>query len=141
MWRGFMQRATLLTKFIAKQSPQPALDAWQPWMLKSTWRNTQLKQMNKKPLLQNDARDTLLTSVSCRVERQTGIITLDRPQTLNALDVDMIQTIQEHLQLWRTDAAVTMVIIESGNDKAFCAGGDLRSLYKALAAQEFSGIE
>ncbi len=56
-------------------------------------------------------------------------ILLNRPKALNALTQVMCQSIQEKLQLWDKDPAIKAVIIRGAGDRAFCAGGDVRSLY------------
>lgn len=82
-----------------------------------------------------------MTDVHFRQENQTGIITLDRPHSLNALNLAMITTIRAQLLDWLQDNSVAMVIIESLHARAFCAGGDLRSLYNALQAQDRNLVE
>lgn len=57
-----------------------------------------------------------------------GLITLDRPKTLNALNLDMIRAFRPVLAAWRADPAVSCVVIRGAGDRAFCAGGDVVSL-------------
>ncbi len=57
-----------------------------------------------------------------------GEICLNRPQALNALTDTMCQQIREQLHSWQQDDMIKAVIIR-GNGRAFCAGGDLKSLY------------
>ncbi|WP_274424038.1 enoyl-CoA hydratase/isomerase family protein [Chelativorans sp. YIM 93263] len=64
-----------------------------------------------------------------------GIITLNRPSTLNALNHDMIRAISRTLSEWERDDSVRSVIIK-GNGRAFCAGGDIVAVYKAVRAGE-----
>lgn len=63
-------------------------------------------------------------------EEQLGIITLNRPKALNALNVAMILAIQQQLSLWKTDMHVKAVVIRAVSGNAFCAGGDVRWLYQ-----------
>ncbi|MGI9464098.1 MAG: enoyl-CoA hydratase/isomerase family protein [Aestuariivirgaceae bacterium] len=58
-----------------------------------------------------------------------GLITLNRPQALNALTAGMASDIHRQLQAWQIDARVLHIIITGAGDKAFCAGGDIRQLY------------
>lgn len=60
-----------------------------------------------------------------------GMVTLDRPKALNALTLEMIETLHAKLEEWREDAAVQAVIIQGTGPKAFCAGGDVRAVYEA----------
>jgi enoyl-CoA hydratase len=58
-----------------------------------------------------------------------GIVTLNRPRALNALTLDLVRSLFAQLRQWREDGAVTRVIVTAAGDRAFCAGGDIRSLY------------
>lgn len=60
-----------------------------------------------------------------------GLITLNRPQAMNALTHDMALRLERQLDLWRDDDAVAVVAIRGAGEKAFCAGGDIRVLYEA----------
>lgn len=60
-----------------------------------------------------------------------GLITLNRPQALNALNRPMCLAIHAQLGAWRDDAAVKAVAIRGTGDRAFCAGGDVVGLYNA----------
>jgi enoyl-CoA hydratase len=60
-----------------------------------------------------------------------GLVTLNRPQALNALNRPMCLAIHRQLDVWRDDAAVRTVAIRGTGDRAFCAGGDVVGLYKA----------
>ncbi|KTC81322.1 enoyl-CoA hydratase/isomerase family protein [Legionella brunensis] len=64
-------------------------------------------------------------------ERHLGLVTLNRPQALNALTLDMIKALQQQLLLWEKDAAIHAVVVQGEGEKAFCAGGDVRWLYAA----------
>ncbi|XP_063069573.1 3-hydroxyisobutyryl-CoA hydrolase, mitochondrial [Engraulis encrasicolus] len=60
-----------------------------------------------------------------------GVITLNRPKALNALNHNMIKHIYPQLKKWETDSGVDIVIIEGVGGKAFCAGGDIRAVTDA----------
>ena len=59
-----------------------------------------------------------------------GILTLNRPEALNALTLSMIKTLRAQLLAWLSDSSIHAVIIRSAGGKAFCAGGDVRRLYE-----------
>jgi enoyl-CoA hydratase len=61
-----------------------------------------------------------------------GLVTLNRPQALNALNRDMALAIHAALDRWAADPAVTAVAIR-GRGRAFCAGGDVRALAEGVA--------
>ncbi len=67
-----------------------------------------------------------------------GVIKLNRPKALNALSLDMVLGIQEILKEWQEDPAILFVYITSVTDRAFCAGGDVKSLYEHEIKEEYT---
>ena len=67
--------------------------------------------------------------VQIEVINHIGIIKLNRKKALNALSLSMIEKISHYLDLWENDSMIYMVYIKSIIDGAFCAGGDVKSLY------------
>lgn len=67
--------------------------------------------------------------VIVEVRGRCGYLTLNRPKGLNALTLDMVQTIHRQLDDWASDDAIEAVVFLGAGDKAFCAGGDIRALY------------
>lgn len=63
-----------------------------------------------------------------------GHIELNRPQALNALSLDMITDMRRILSDFADDDDVRAVMVTSASEKAFCAGGDVKSV--AIAARE-----
>lgn len=64
-----------------------------------------------------------------------GLITLNRPEALNALTLGMCHVMEARLREWRSDPAISAVVI-TGAGRAFCAGGDIRALYDRGLAKE-----
>jgi len=58
-----------------------------------------------------------------------GIVTLNRPQALNAVTHGMVRALRAELEAWQDDPAVDRVIVVAAGGRAFSAGGDLRHLY------------
>ena len=58
-------------------------------------------------------------------------ITLNRPQALNAITLDMVATMTALLRAWADDPAVGAVLLDGAGGRAFAAGGDIRALYDA----------
>jgi enoyl-CoA hydratase len=58
-----------------------------------------------------------------------GVVTLNRPQALNAVTLIMVRALREQLDAWRDDPAVSRVVITGAGGRAFSAGGDLRQVY------------
>ena len=60
---------------------------------------------------------------------KSGVITLNRPEALNALTLNMVRLIKPMLAEWATHDAVENIVIEGAGEKGFCAGGDIRALH------------
>ena len=58
-----------------------------------------------------------------------GFITLNRPQALNALTLEMTRALGAALDAFEADAAIRRVVLKGAGNRAFCAGGDVRALY------------
>lgn len=58
-----------------------------------------------------------------------GLVTLNRPQALNALNDAMVDGLQAALDAFLVDDAVTQVLVRGTGGKAFCAGGDIRLMH------------
>lgn len=70
-----------------------------------------------------------MTDIMIRTSGHAGLITLNRPQALNALTWDMCLAIEAALDAWRNDPEVTLIMIDGAGDRAFCAGGDIAEMY------------
>ncbi|CAL8240618.1 unnamed protein product [Merluccius merluccius] len=62
---------------------------------------------------------------------RAGVITLNRPKALNALNLPMIRLLYPQLKDWETDEQTDIIIIKGAGGKAFCAGGDIRAVTDA----------
>lgn len=60
-----------------------------------------------------------------------GLVLLNRPKALNSLNREMCLAMKRQLDAWAEDDSVCCVVIEGAGEKAFCAGGDIRTLYEA----------
>jgi enoyl-CoA hydratase len=59
-----------------------------------------------------------------------GLITLNKPEKLNALNQQMFVALDKQLAAWETAEHIKAVIIQAAEGRAFCAGGDIRSAYE-----------
>ena len=60
-----------------------------------------------------------------------GLITLNRPKALNALTHKMCLAMKAQLDSWANDPWIETVVIQGNGERAFCAGGDIRTLYES----------
>lgn len=70
-----------------------------------------------------------------------GTITLNRPEAINAVDLDMIVAIRGVLDAWREDTDVQVVLFDAAGERGFCSGGDVRRLHAALAQGNPAGAD
>ena len=75
---------------------------------------------------------TLQEEVLAEVRNHIGHLTLNRPAGLNALTLEMVRSLTRQLQAWADDPAIYAVVLRGAGEKAFCAGGDIRSLYDSF---------
>jgi len=64
------------------------------------------------------------------VIKSTGLITLNRPKTLNALNIEMAEQFSEKLNEWAKDQNIKRILLK-GEGNHFCAGGDVKKVYLA----------
>lgn len=70
-----------------------------------------------------------------------GLVTLNRPQALNALNLGMIRAIHPRLEAWARSPEVKAVVVRGAGGKAFCAGGDVRAVALSLGQPAPEGEE
>jgi enoyl-CoA hydratase/carnithine racemase len=73
--------------------------------------------------------EVLQDEVLAHVRNHIGHLTLNRPAGLNAITLDMVRRLCAQLKAWAADPKVYAVVLRGAGEKAFCAGGDIRSLY------------
>ncbi len=65
-----------------------------------------------------------------------GLITLNRPQALNALNHNMFLALDKQLTAWAQDKHIKAVVIRAVEGRAFCAGGDIRYAYEKKSSND-----
>ena len=66
--------------------------------------------------------------IKFEIIRSTGVITLNRPQALNALNIEMAEQFSETLNKWSADKKIKRVLLK-GEGNHFCAGGDVKKVH------------
>lgn len=72
--------------------------------------------------------------VEFETKDKIGYITLNRPQSLNALNHEMQGDLEDALEKVASDKGVRVVIV-TGRGKAFCAGSDIKDLYGVAVSE------
>ncbi|CAL8266218.1 unnamed protein product [Lota lota] len=85
-----------------------------------------LQRLQAHMMSSQSAPEVLLEKVG-----RAGVITLNRPKVLNALNMTMIRLLYPQLKDWETDEQTDIVIIKGAGGRAFCAGGDIIAVTNA----------
>lgn len=70
-----------------------------------------------------------MTDLIVRKAGRAGHVTLNRPKALNALTHAMCLDLETAMGDWAADDGVGLLLIDAAGEKAFCAGGDIVSIY------------
>ena len=65
------------------------------------------------------------TQISVAKIGKTGVIRFACPKARNALTDKMLAETRAQMEAWEQDKAIAVIVL-TGDDKAFCAGGDLK---------------
>ncbi|KAH8306174.1 hypothetical protein KR018_003277, partial [Drosophila ironensis] len=74
------------------------------------------------------------SSVLATESSNKGMIILNRPKALNAINLEMVRKIYKHLK--KCEKSKSLLIIKGTGEKAFCAGGDVRAVVEAGPTDE-----
>ncbi len=78
------------------------------------------------------AYETILVETRSKV----GLITLNRPAALNALNAKLISEINGVLDQWEADEKISCIVI-TGSEKAFAAGADIKEMQSKSYMQAY----
>jgi enoyl-CoA hydratase len=74
------------------------------------------------------------TTILTETRGQVGLITLNRPQAMNAFNFTMTRELMDALAAFDTDDAVGAIVV-TGNQKAFAAGADIKEMADKTAQE------
>ncbi|MBL8306864.1 MAG: enoyl-CoA hydratase [Rubrivivax sp.] len=80
----------------------------------------------------------ILTELRGDGERRVGLVTLNRPKQLNALNDALMDQLGEALLAWDADPAVGCIVV-TGSEKAFAAGADIGAMATRTFAEVYNG--
>ena len=68
------------------------------------------------------------------VDRGVGVVTLNRPEKINAVTEGMLGLIERALDEWDDDDAVESLLLRGAGPRGFCAGGDITAIHRDATA-------
>lgn len=68
--------------------------------------------------------------ILCEIKNETAIVTINRPDALNALNRKVISELTNCLRKLRRDNSLRAVILTGAGEKAFVAGADVKAMAK-----------
>ncbi len=80
----------------------------------------------------------ILTELVGSTERRVGLITLNRPKQLNALNDALMDQLGAALLAWDRDDTVGCIVI-TGSEKAFAAGADIAAMATKTFIEAYTG--
>ncbi|MCK5634123.1 MAG: enoyl-CoA hydratase/isomerase family protein, partial [Anaerolineales bacterium] len=73
-------------------------------------------------------------SIKTEIHESVGLIRIDRPKALNALNSAVMEELGQALVLFDTDPQIGAIVI-TGDTRAFAAGADIKEMVDATAAE------
>lgn len=96
------------------------------WFIKPILLNRySLQGYRFKKTMHNTHSSSTILPLATRMDQSILYITLDRPAVLNAINLDMVELLQQQLIDAKQNPAIRAIVI-TGQGRAFCAGGDLK---------------
>ena len=78
------------------------------------------------------------TSILVETRGKVGLVTLNRPQAMNALNFELMQELVQAVQAFDADANIGTILI-TGNERAFAAGADIKAMANATMTEMLAG--
>lgn len=69
-----------------------------------------------------------------------GHLELNRPEKLNALNLEMLTELDVVLRRWADDPQIQLVVLTGRGKRGFCAGGDIAAFHQAVTSGDHSAF-
>ncbi|SMG61440.1 enoyl-CoA hydratase/isomerase family protein [Paraburkholderia susongensis] len=86
--------------------------------------------MSAVPEARHETSPQVEREILFRVVNRVAIVTLNRPAALNALSHAMVRELAMLVEHCRTDSGIVALVLKGAGDRGFCAGGDVREVYR-----------
>ena len=78
--------------------------------------------------------------LDCENGNKIAVASLNSPRSLNALSGEMIDLLYPKLKAWQTQDDIVAVFLQGEGEKAFCAGGDVKSMFLSSGVSDLKKI-
>ena len=79
---------------------------------------------------------TEYTSILTEIHDRVGLIRLNRPKAMNALNAELMGELMDALEMFDGDQSVGAIVV-TGSERAFAAGADIKEMSNATAVEMF----
>lgn len=79
-----------------------------------------------------------MSSITTDIQGQVFILTINRPEAMNALDPATHKLMAQAFDDFEQNPALRVAIVTGAGNKAFCAGGDIKTMAKALTKEDYA---
>ncbi|MCB1492606.1 MAG: enoyl-CoA hydratase/isomerase family protein, partial [Rhodobiaceae bacterium] len=76
--------------------------------------------------------------ITTETRGKVGLITLNRPKALNALNAELIAELAEAIDGYEADAKIGAMVI-TGSERAFAAGADIKEMAEKTFIEAYMG--
>lgn len=80
--------------------------------------------------------DRNLQTITVTTKERVGIITLNRPKALNALNAELMNEVVDAARAFDADQSIGAIVIQ-GSEKAFAAGADIKEMAEKTSEEMF----
>lgn len=74
------------------------------------------------------------TFILTQVHGRVGLVQLNRPKALNALNASLVRELMDALAVFDADSSIGAMVV-TGNERAFAAGADIKEMAQATAVE------
>ncbi|MDQ3020388.1 MAG: enoyl-CoA hydratase-related protein [Bacteroidota bacterium] len=90
--------------------------------------------MSDKAHLSRQYKNILVSEIENSKTLKVGLIKLNRPDVLNALNIELMKEVIEALEVFDKDNEIGCIVL-TGSEKAFAAGADIKEMADASAIE------
>lgn len=90
--------------------------------------------MSDKAHLAIPFKNIIISEIENPKALKVGLVRLNRPEVLNALNIELMKEVVEALEAFDKDAEIGCMVL-TGNEKAFAAGADIKEMADATAIE------